>query len=1309
MLRDPRSLMNFSSQPPHPDADAPHELEFTSQAASWMNLILEKDPALPFSEARCERRSQGSRQRRDLTLFGRDGGVRVTGEVKLPYQKDGGTPYHSAVVRDARIKARRAGARFFFTWNVNECVLWDAESDGEGPGAGQSYQSWQVATVTKPSHLTLPATQDAIKQWLGLFLHQLGRIVRGHAQVGFKAPDERFIDALESALSLPIRLTFEELTARHAQPRQRAELERWLRDEQGWTLSADPDHIRETLERAAQFAGYALINKLVFYEALLKRYGAQLHKLTAPAHLNTGDALRLHLEGFFADARRVTEDYETVFGADHTAVGNRIPFYADAAVPYWRTLIEQIHEFDFSKLDYEIIGGIFERLIAPEERHKYGQFYTRAEVVDLINSFCIRDGAETVLDPACGGGTFLVRAYARKRELQPGRGHDRLLAELYGVDVSHFATHLTTVNLATRDLIQAENYPRVARADFFDVRAHQRFLRLPQRVQSKGLGKIQQRDIEIPPLDAVIGNPPYVRQEDIKSDKPKRGGQPLPSTKEFYRQLVKRENGAELSGRSDLHCYFWPHAATFLKPDGWLCLLTSSQWLDVEYGFRLQGWMLARFKIVAVFESLDEPWFVGARVATAATVLQRCDDARERADNVVRFVQLRRPIGEILAHDGTTAGAVRAADAFRDEILSLADNAGNARYRVRRVRQGELLADGIRLGQLMRKAGAADEGDNEREVVMQSECRHYPVSSFPRKRESNASPPRRLDSGIRAGMTVDGDHSHFRTTEREPPDSTLIAGAYYGGKWGIHLRAPDLWFKWLDRFRDRLAPLGEIAEVRRGITSGKDEFFFPRDASADGLDEISDPVTFEREFGVPRQQVESGAVRLVRCGEGRGEIRPIEARYLEPEAHSLMEVKGYTVQPRDCARLILLVGESRQALQGTCALKYIEWGEANGWHQGATCTARANAERGWYDLTGHERATALWPKERQYRHIAPANPMRLIANCRLYEIYPSGERDDVDLWGGILNSSWTLLSSLQYGRPVGNEGNWSTMVVDANLMLVPDPGTASPQSIWRVTQAFQTLKQRPALQFLPEQRLRQMAYRKGGREAGLADLSDQCELDMEDRRELDDAVLGLLGVVNPRERLELRQRLYAWLREFFEHARQKEEKAIANKNKAKRKSAATPDEIAAQVLADIRDRFGHLLRPYAEFVDLTRPYDTFDLPVQGTAEVHHDLFNHQSGGVRFLRGRKQLALVPARSLEQAALVALVATHGARGLVRAPLAADECARLHRRYQAFLDDRAGRVRQLVEERTSDPELQERVIRAVLARMTGDLHSD
>ncbi|MBA2352814.1 MAG: N-6 DNA methylase, partial [Burkholderiales bacterium] len=503
-------------------------------------------------------------------------------------------------------------------------------------------------------------------------------------------------------------------------------------------------------------------------------------------------------------------------------------------------------------------------------RKKHGQFYTRVEVVDLINSFAIRTGEEKVMDPACGGGTFLVRAYARKRELAHGRRHAQLLSDLYGVDVSPFATQLTTINLATRELIAEENYPQIARSDFFDVDPHKTFLSLPRPIKAAGLGPAQQRAVEIPQLDAMIANPPYVRQEDIPKAKAKsaRDARPPRATKEFYQWLIKKEDGGELSGRSDLHCYFWPHAASMLKDDGWLCFLTSSQWLDVEYGFRLQGWLLANFEIAAVFESIDEPWFIGARVATAVTILRKQRDEKKRMENVVRFVQLRRPMREILAHDGTTVGAMNAADSFRDEVLALTENVSNQRYRARLVPQADLWREGVKLGAIIK------------------------------------------------GTTPDDSKDKAATQ----------TGEYYGGKWGVYLRAPDLWFDLLEKYGGRFAPLGALAEIRFGVKSGKDSFFFPRDCSADCLTRIADAAGFEREYGVPRKDIELGRVKLVLCGEERGEIRPLESKYLEPEVHSLMEIDGFTVAPEDCARMILLVNKKKSALKGTYALKYLEWG-----------------------------------------------------------------------------------------------------------------------------------------------------------------------------------------------------------------------------------------------------------------------------------------------------------------------------------------------------------------------------------------------
>jgi len=1214
-----------------------NEWEFTAEVASWINETLARNPSLPFSRAKCEQVGEGSRKRRDLTLLDKDQRIVLTGEVKLPYRQDGGSPYNASVVRDARSKARRAKASFFFTWNVNEFVLWETEAL-KVSWQEEKYRSWEVTSIHREGHLELPMTAHSIRAWLPLFLSEFAQIIRGAAIIGVKSPDEKFIEALESFLHMPILLCLEELDMLYKKPSFKVELDKWMREDQGWVIYDDPEGIRDNLERASKFACYALVNKLVFHEALLKRYGPSLSKLSVPVHIDTGEKLRLHLEGYFGEAKTVTRDYETVFGEEHASLGNRIPFYSNAAVAHWRQLIEQIHQFDFSKLDYEIIGNIFERLISPEERRKFGQFYTKVEVVDLINSFCVRTGKEKIMDPACGGGTFLVRAYARKRELNPARKHGELLSEIFGVDVSNFATHLTTINLATRDLIDTENYPQITRSDFFNIHSNKTFLILPSHIEMTGLGKEQHRNVTIPPLDAVVGNPPYIRQEDIPKAKKKGNSGPEQGTKEYYQQLVLKESGAKLSGRSDIHCYFWPHATSFLSDNGYLCFLTSSQWLDVEYGFRLQEWILNNFEVVAIFESIDEPWFIGARVVTAVTILRRQHDEEKRMSNTVRFVQLRRSISEILANDGTAAGAVYAANRFRDEILSLKSNTKTERYRARLIRQGELWEQGVKLGVIAQKS---------KDVEVEEEGVHE--------------------------------------------------GAYYGGKWGVYVRAPDLWFELIDNYGTKFTPLGDIALVRRGITSGKDTFFFPIDCSNECLNSIKNPEEFKQQYGVSRKEVESNAIKLVRCGNGRGEIRPIESRYLEPEVHSLMEVDGFTVSPEDCSRVVFFVGLHKDQLKGTYAGRYIRWGEKQNLHLGPTCSARVTEEQEWYDLTSYGRGALFWPMSQQYKHAIPLNINNLLCNANLYNIHlpTSIEREAM---AGILNSSWVVLSKFQFGRPVGVEGNYKTQVIDVNMMLVPDPRKAKAEQLDKVIEAFRLLKQRKALMFLSERRLREMSFTKSGKKGDLDNLSNESELDMPDRRKLDDAVLEMLGVESPQRRQELIDGIYSYLREFFEYTRQKEEKAIINKNTAKRRGPARPSEIAAQIYKNITENHPQLLRQYdPDFLDRSKLFDTFEIPAEGTAEVFSDMFVQH--GVRFMKGAKRrIALVETTSQAQDELMVLVANSGVRGLIRVPHEGDECRRVLQGYEGFINQREDQVRQLIKERTADEGIQEEIYEAL-----------
>lgn len=359
-------------------------------------------------------------------------------------------------------------------------------------------------------------------------------------------------------------------------------------------------------------------------------------------------------------------------------------------------------------------------------------------------------------------------------------------------------------------------------------------------------------------------------------------------------------------------------------------------------------------------------------------------------------------------------------------------------------------------------------------------------------------------------------------------------------------------------------------------------------------------------------------------------------------------------------------------------------------------------------ISRHLRKNSLWKTrttvEDEYKFVAPVNDQNLIGNCRLYEVYPPAEPDDARLWGGLLNSTIAVLSSLQFGRPVGNEGNWSTMVVDLCMMLVPDPRKAKEAHKKRVIAAFEGMKRRKALPFLSERRLKQMRYKAQGREEELAALSDKCELDMPDRRELDDAVLRLLGVGSPREREEWLDKLYGYLREFFERTRQKEEKAIENKNRSKRRGVTSPAEIAAQIVQEMSERDPQWLKSYPEdFLAPDCECKIYDLPATGQAEKYTDLYVPH--GVRFAGGRKTKSAVEAKSEAHAGLLVLLANAGLRGLVRIPFEDNEAVKVHKTYARFVAERGAQLKQFIAERTADEDLGEKILREALNLLQRD----
>ena len=1171
---------------------------------SWIDAILARREGLPYGEARSEEHGVGTQKRSDLKILRRGSGLVVlAGEVKMPDKPYGKNVLDGELVSDAFEKAAVLGSPYCFTWNVNDFALFRTHENNVA-FVDRVVNIFEVTRITDSEDVWRDTVREEVQGFWERLLEKLDRLEQGIEELRNLPLDERFIRRLEGALEEPVAATLGELEKRYREDKQfRADLEAWMRDQKWeWEFVSDVEAMRGNLERAARLSCYAVANRLVFYEVMRRRF-ANLLPLAEVGTWRKGQELRAALESRLREATRVSRDYETIFEARD--FGSGLPFLSDEAVPTWMRLIGEIEEFDFTKLDYDIIGRMYEQLIGPGERRKYGQFFTSPDVVDLINAFCVRTDDARVLDPACGGGTFLVRAYARKRALavQGGRErpHQELLGELFGVDIASFPAQLATINLAVRQLGDEANYPQVVRKDFFEVRPNLAVGRLPVAA-----GQPEERDVVIANLDAVVGNPPYVQQEELNRE-----------DKEALQVLVGEEYrgvaNPRLSGRSDLYVYFFPHGAAFLKDGGYLGLVTSVGWLDTEYGFRLQGFLLSNFRVIAVIESLVEKWFEDARVTTVVTILQKEADADRRMGNKVRFIQLRRPLREIFSFPlkgpvSEESESARQEDmtAVRDLVEGIGESGANEYWRVRVVSQRELWRKGC-------------------------------------------------EAKVR------------------PEDAEEVGEEYKVGKWGQYLRAPDVYFDLLDRCGDRLVALDEVAEVKRGFTSGVDKFFCVRDVTEDEVKRAGSADAFRARWAIGPDETQK--IRIVRDGEGG--LHLVEARYLEPEFHRLTEANRIVVRARDVKKRVINARVARAGLRGTRLAGYVAYGEGKGWHRGSTVAARAKT-RPWYDLgllPKGERAQMFWSKTQQYRHVVPWNEERLPGNCNLYDVWVEPGVDPRVLWA-TLNSSVIALSKHQFGRPAGVEGALKTEVVDVNMMLVPDPRGASAGVAKRIVEAAEALSKRSVARMLPD------------------------EFGMEDRQRLDDAVLELLGVESEEDRKGLRSRIYAALGELYQATRERELVAQRDRARAKRRGRVTAADLADDIWVAEGERL-RLLEFPDDFVRGWSRATEFDLP-SGDVEVGEALMETgkhlRAGTIRV--GGKGGTEHDVGSVAEAKFIEAAAMSGRYGPIRVPVE-EECEAAVGELGRYCNELRARFQELAAQRTRDGKKQKAIIEALMRR--------
>lgn len=232
-------------------------------------------------------------------------------------------------------------------------------------------------------------------------------------------------------------------------------------------------------------------------------------------------------------------------------------------------------------------------------------------------------------------------------------------------------------------------------------------------------------------------------------------------------------------------------------------------------------------------------------------------------------------------------------------------------------------------------------------------------------------------------------------------------------RWGMLWRAPEV-------FRHgpgSLVPLNRWATIRRGFTTGANQFFY---LAADQIEQWD-----------------------------------IEPQFRRPLLKSLRGVDSLRPDRTACSHEWLAV-PAEAKLSGTRTAAYLAWGVEQGIHQRRTCAGR----NPWYALSEQPAATILLAKGVWQRHFAPLPLESLAVDQQIYRLAPVPGIDPA-LAAALLNSAWFALQCELRGRVNLGEGVLWLATYELGEVELPDPRSIDSGQASRLAQAFRQLAERP--------------------------------------------------------------------------------------------------------------------------------------------------------------------------------------------------------------------------------------------------------
>lgn len=192
------------------------------------------------------------------------------------------------------------------------------------------------------------------------------------------------------------------------------------------------------------------------------------------------------------------------------------------------------------------------------------------------------------------------------------------------------------------------------------------------------------------------------------------------------------------------------------------------------------------------------------------------------------------------------------------------------------------------------------------------------------------------------------DYEVLTIKQNELEEASTENGKYENGNWGAkYLRAPKIFNKIMAAAKNKMIPLSEVAEVKYGLKTGANEFFYLTDET-EKAKEMSD-IIYRMTFGAEKKtHLKTWHKYGYYLSELTNEHFILERTYLVPLFKNQKDANKLEINVGNLKYCVLMCQKTKQELKKAKqkVLEYIEYGEQHEIDKRPSCSSRNI----WYNL-----------------------------------------------------------------------------------------------------------------------------------------------------------------------------------------------------------------------------------------------------------------------------------------------------------------------------------------------------------------------